>query len=172
MPAWEMPPKAKVYEALTAVADGRVRLTGAGEAEVTSSSGDRTYTVTWSADGVTYSANDNASYWRRYAGYPIIAVLLLTGVISYDPGVARLLAGIPWKRLNDEARRDYDRAVEAVLHEVEEKGGDRGAIAAQADAVYVRLASLALQRGPRGAPARRRPPARGGSPQTRQGDDQ
>ena len=40
--SWALPPPAKVYEALSAVADGRVRVTGAREAEVTSSLGEKT----------------------------------------------------------------------------------------------------------------------------------
>jgi len=45
MAEWKMPPKAKVYDALSAVADRRVLMKGPNEAEVVSSSGDRTYTV-------------------------------------------------------------------------------------------------------------------------------
>ncbi len=47
---WKVPPKAKIYEALTAVADGRVKLTGGETAEVLSSDGTKTYIVEWSAD--------------------------------------------------------------------------------------------------------------------------
>jgi hypothetical protein len=90
-----MPPVAKVYEALSATADGRVRITASGRAEVVSSEGDKTYTVEWSEDGRLFSSNDNASYWQGYAGYPIVAVLLATGRIPYDPLVAGLLAGVP-----------------------------------------------------------------------------
>jgi hypothetical protein len=196
MAGWKMPPKAKVYEALSAVADGRVRIveasagdvaagagtaadagagtvagrgvearagtaaggagTGGGQAWVTSSSGTRAYTVTWSGDstrpGSRFSSNDNASYWQGYAGYPIIAVLLATGAIAYDPEVARPLAGVLWKTINERFKRDYDRAVAAVLEDVEAAGGDRAAIAAQADTIYEQLAALRLERGKRGAP--------------------
>ncbi len=151
-PVWRLPPEFKVYEALTAVADGRVHLADAHRAEVTSSSGDKTYTVTWSEDGSTFSSNDNASYWRRYAGYPIIAVLLATGRIGLDRGLARLLSGIPWKRLNDEAGRHYEAVVERVLQGVEETGGDRAALAAEVGRIHAQLAALELRRGPRGAP--------------------
>ena len=42
---WKVPPKAKIYEALTAVADGRVNLKGGETAEVLSSDGTKTYIV-------------------------------------------------------------------------------------------------------------------------------
>jgi len=43
MPPWKMPPIAKVYEALSALEDGRVRILEPGRAEVVSSSGDKIY---------------------------------------------------------------------------------------------------------------------------------
>lgn len=156
MTDWKLPPKAKAYEALGAVADGRVRVVSPTEAQVTSSGGDRVYTVSWTTDGRQFTSNDNASYWQGYAGYPIVAVLLATGVIEYDPGIAQALAGIPWKRLNDRHRRDYDAAVEEVLRDVAERGGDRAAVAAQAEAVHRQLAALKLERGPRKRPPPKR----------------
>jgi hypothetical protein len=152
MTQWKMPPVAKVYEALSAVADGRVRITAPARAEVVASSGDKTYSVEWSEDGRRISSNDNASYWQGYAGYPIISVLLATGRIPCDPSTTGLLAGVPWHDLNERFRRDYDTAVESVLADVERRGGDREAIERQAEAIYRQLESLALERGPRRSP--------------------
>jgi hypothetical protein len=155
MTQWKMPPVAKVYEALSALADGRVRITAPGQAEVVSSAGDKTYTVEWSEDGRRISSNDNASYWQGYAGYPIIAVLLAAGRIAYDPAIASLLGGVPWHDINERFKRDYDAAVESVLHNVESRGGDRAAILLQVEAIYRQLEALDLERGPR------RPPPKG-----------
>jgi len=44
-------------------------------ASVDSSDNTKRYTVTW--DGSVYTSNDNASIWQEYAGYPMIAVLML-----------------------------------------------------------------------------------------------
>jgi len=149
MTQWKMPPIAKVYEALSAVADGRVRTVGAERAEVVSSSGDKVYTVTWSADGRRFSANDNASTWQGYTGYPIIAVLLATGRIPFDRAVAEPLAGVPWHDLNARFKRDYDAAVESVLQEIDDRGGDHTAIKQAVEEIYRALAGLELERGPR-----------------------
>lgn len=156
MTEWKLPPMAKAYEALGAVADGRVRVVGPAEAQVTSSDGDRVYTVSWTEDHRELTSNDNASYWQGYAGYPVIAVLLATGVIDYDPEIAQALAGVPWKRLNDRHKRDYDAAVEEVLRDIAARGGDRAAVAAQAEAVHRRLAALKPERGPRKRPPPKR----------------
>jgi hypothetical protein len=152
MTQWKMPPVAKVYEALGALADGRVRITGPGQAEVVSSGGDKTYSVTWSDDGQQISSSDNASIWQGYTGYPIIAVLLATGRIPWDEAIAKQLTGVPWHDLNKRFKRDYDAAVESVLQEIESRGGDRGAIERQVEAIYRQLGSLGLERGLRRAP--------------------
>ena len=47
MSTWKMPPKAKVYEALSTVADQRVTIIGPSTAQVQSSSHDKTYDVEW-----------------------------------------------------------------------------------------------------------------------------
>ena len=61
MTTWKVPPRAKIFEALSAVADGRVRLVGEREAEVVSSERSKTYVVEWSEDHREFSSNDNAS---------------------------------------------------------------------------------------------------------------
>ena len=92
MGGWKVPPKAKIYEALTAVADGRVKVKGAETAEVLSSDGTKTYIVKWSADLREMTSNDNSSYWQRYIGYPIIAVLMALGRLDFDETVAQALS--------------------------------------------------------------------------------
>ena len=126
MAPWKLPPRAKVFEAFTAVADGRVRIIGPGSATVASSGGDKTYDVEWSDDGRTVSANDNASYWQGYLGYPILAVLLARGELHAGEDAVAALAGVPWHDLNQRYKRDYDAAVAHVLGEL--PGGDAAAV--------------------------------------------
>jgi hypothetical protein len=157
MTAWKLPPRAKVFEAFTAVADGRVRLTGPGSATVTSSRGDRTYDVEWSEDGRAIAANDNASYWQGYLGYPVLAVLLERGELHAGEDVVRALAGVPWHDLNKRFKRDYDAAVAQVLAGLPAGGPDAGEVQEDVDGVMEQLAGLDLQRSGRG----RRPPKAG-----------
>jgi hypothetical protein len=56
--AWKMPPIAKVYEALGAIGDGRVRIEDERRATVVSSDGSRTYEVESSAEGREISSNE------------------------------------------------------------------------------------------------------------------
>jgi hypothetical protein len=157
MTAWKMPSEAKVYEALSAYADGRVHIKSPTEAEVKSSAGDKTYLIQWSEDMRRISSNDNASYWQGYIGYPIIAVLLALGKIDFDGETAKLLAGVPWKRINEHFKRDYEKAVDSVLQEVETKGGNKATIVQQVENIYLQLVALKLERGPQGT----RPPKSG-----------
>jgi hypothetical protein len=154
MSAWKLPPKAKIYEAMSAVADGRVDLIGDNMAEVVSSSGRKTYTVEWSGDISHIASNDNASYWQGYMGYPILAVLMFLGKLSYKKEVAGFFAGIPWKKINTQFKRDYDKAVESVLLSLQEKGADAAAIRNEADSLMLQIEQLCLQKLPR----RKRPP--------------
>jgi hypothetical protein len=154
---WELPPVIKVYEAMGAIGDGRVRAADKTTTplvwDVVSSDGTKTYRVEISADGGEISSNDNASYWQGYLGYPAIAVLLARGTLRTSAEATRALAGIPWKELNRRFKNDYARTVAEVARVVAERGGDFNAVRAEAASILDALAALAPLRG-----ARRRPP--------------
>jgi len=117
---WKIPPRIKVLEALGSIADGRIELVSENEARVTSSEGDRIYTVKWDGKlGIT--SNDNGSVYRGYLGYPSIAFLMLKGILPFDKELAEALKGLPWRRLNEKFK-SY-RLVEAYIkEELREKG--------------------------------------------------
>jgi hypothetical protein len=152
---WQMPPPIKVYEAIGAIGDGRVRAIDDAQNvwEVVSSDGAKKYRVEISADGREISSNDNASYWQGYLGYPAIAVLMARGKLHASAETTRMLAGIPWKELNRRFKNDYERTAAEVARIVAERGGDFDAIRAEAASILDALAALRLERG-----ARRRPP--------------
>ena len=106
------PPVEKIYEAWSAVADGRVSM-GVNRATVTSSDRAKEYVVSW--DGQAYASTDNATVWQGYAGYPVIAVLMLQGKLPFDENIAGLFREINWTKANAEAKRDYAKAVDSVF---------------------------------------------------------
>lgn len=111
----KMPPIQKAYEAYSALADGRVEMhANDGYAFVESSDHAKTYEVAWAGD--VYSSNDNGTYWQGYAGYPVLAVLILQGRLPGlgDEALADLV-GVPWKQLNDAHKRDYAAAANGAL---------------------------------------------------------
>ena len=136
----KLPPLAKVFEAWSALADGRVALDDdKRNAAVASSNGEKAYTVTWSEDGAAYSSNDNATYWQGYAGYPVIAVLMKQGRLPFDRAVAEGFAHVDWSELNERHKRDYAAAVHEV---VEERELDAAQVEAAAHEVLDALAAL------------------------------
>ena len=117
------PPRIKALEALAAVADGRVERLGDKAFLVRSSDGSRVYRVYVDPErGVAYS-DDNGTRLRGYIGYPIIAALILMGLVPRDDLLAEALRGIPWRRLNEELKK-YALVIERVKEIVRERGVD------------------------------------------------
>jgi hypothetical protein len=156
MALWKMPPPIKVFEAIGAIGDGRVRAldNDASRWEVVSSDGSKNYTVELSADGREISSNDNASYWQGYLGYPAIAALIACGKVRASAASSDALAGIPWKEINRKFRNDYERTLDEVARIVEERGADFESVRAEAGAILEALAGFGLTRGVRRRPAR------------------
>ena len=160
--AWKMPPAIKIYEALGAIGDGRVRLEDEHHALVTSSEGDKTYAVEISDDGREISCNDNASYWQGYLGYPAIAVLLMRGLYRAPANVIDALVDIPWKEINRRFTNDHDKTLAEVNEIVEASGHDPDAVASEVESIMDVLTKLAPMRG-----KRRRPPSESKRPSLR-----
>ena len=135
----KLPPVEKVYEAWTALADDRVHLKE-GYADVSSSNGEKAYVVRFSGD--KYSSDDNATFWRGYAGYPVIAVLMLQGKIPYDAEEASLWKNINWTRINKKYRNNY---AEAVAEIAKERNIDMSQSSAKALKVIEALESLPIE---------------------------
>lgn len=114
MDAKKMPPKEKVYEAWTAIADGRVVMHD-DYATLTSSDGSKEYTIKWA--GNVYASDDNASYWRGYPGYPVVAVLMLQGKLPFNREEAEKWKSVNWKAVNTKYKNNYAAAVDEVASE-------------------------------------------------------
>ena len=117
---WKQPPIAKIYEALGTIADGRIEVSR-NEAKVYSSSGNKFYNVKYSSDKNAIIANDNASYWRGYLGYPSIAFLIKTGVLELRPEMANLLKGVRWKEINTKFKNDFAKALDYIESSLDPK---------------------------------------------------
>ncbi len=134
----KMPPIQKILEAYTAIVDKHVELKN-NEALVTSSNGAKTYTVSWDND--IYHSNDNATYWQGYAGYPIIAVLMLRGKIPFDQKLADNFASVNWNEVNAKFKRNYAKAASEVI---KKKGLDEKEVMVELERVYGALKDLPI----------------------------
>lgn len=135
----KMPPIEKIHEAYGAIADNRIVLREE-EADVSSSDLTKTYLVTWKEK--VYTSNDNASYWQGYAGYPIIAVLMLQGKLSLNRKIAGKFTGIDWKKRNTEHKNKYAEVVEEIMEELKKSGTDTEEIQNEIQKVYQELEGL------------------------------
>lgn len=134
----KLPPIQKILEAYTAIVDNHVHLT-AEQAEVTSSNEAKNYTVIWDND--VYRSNDNATYWQGYAGYPVIAVLMLQGKLPYDQKLAENFKAVDWNTINKKYKRNYGEAAAEVI---KEKGLKENEVMAELGAVYEDLKKLPI----------------------------
>jgi hypothetical protein len=148
MATWKSPAKAKIYEALSAIADRRVQLKTETRADVTSSEGNKSYIVIWSPDKSQFTSNDNASYYQGYLGYPIMAVLMKIGELQFDEVVARDLAGIQWKIANKKFKNNYEEAVEFILSDLGKKGVDIARIREHVEQISSELEGKTFERLP------------------------
>lgn len=135
----KMPPIEKIYEAYSAIADGRVTL-NEDSAKVASSNYEKMYTVTWKDD--VYTSNDNASYWQGYAGYPMIAVLMLQGKLNLNKDIADYFKEINWTALNKKYKSKYAKAAQEIMDGLKEKGIDCDKIILEAQKVYSQIEKL------------------------------
>lgn len=149
---WKMPPMVKVYEAIGALGDERVKVKDETHAIIISSEGDKAYEVETSPDLHEVSSNDNASYWQGYLGYPGIAVLLARRLYRPRPKTVEALSGIPWKEINRRFRNDYTKTLGDVAHRIRERGDDPDSVKAEAEAIMEALKKLAPVRGKRKRP--------------------
>lgn len=138
----KLPPLEKIYEAYSAIADGRVELRG-DDALVDSSGSEKQYTVTW--DGDVYSSSDSATYWQGYAGYPVLAVLMLQGYLPLDRKTAEYFRGINWTEVNARHKADYTKAAGEVLERLRGTGAPVEKIQAEAREVFKELKDLEIE---------------------------
>jgi len=139
MKTWKTPPVIKVYEALGAIADGRVEMVGENAVKVYSSDGSKYYDVSYDPETRAIMANDNGSYWVGYLGYPSIAFLMMRDILPFDERSAELLQGIEWKKRNVANKNDFEKTMKEILDEMTEE--DRNHLKAFADEVLRRIES-------------------------------
>ncbi len=139
------PPRIKVLEALGAVAGGRVRIISDNEAEVYSSEGIRTYRVSVDLEKRLANSDDNGTVYRNYVGYPIIAFLMVKNVLPYDEEVARPLADIKWRSLNEQYK-SYRMVEELVKKMLSSHGIDGKKVDTIVRNVLEKLEGLSLHK--------------------------
>ncbi len=138
----KMPPKSKIYEAFSAIADGRINVKK-NTAIIKSSNKQKEYYVIWNDHQIT--SNDNATFWQKYPGYPIIAVWLKTKQISYDESVTKFFKNINWQEQNKKNKRNYEASVNEILNRLVEQNIDTEYIEQQVDDIYEQIEAISFE---------------------------
>ncbi|MEL9990891.1 MAG: hypothetical protein QXP98_10200 [Thermoproteus sp.] len=139
-----LPPRIKVLEALSALADGRVKLLSDKDAEVVSSDGSRIYRVHVDVGRRTAYSDDNGTMYRGYVGYPILSFLMARGLLPVDQKLGEALRGIPWRKLNEEYKK-YEVVMQIIKAELREKGISEEEVERYIDLVLSHLKKLNLR---------------------------
>ena len=111
----KLPPLEKIAEAYSVIADNRIKDEGNDVFLITSSNGEKIYKVM--SDGKRYRSNDNATKFARYAGYPVLAVLMYKGILPLPEKRIDDFKDINWNAINKKYKRDYAAALDAALSE-------------------------------------------------------
>jgi len=114
----KMPPIEKIPEAYTAIEDNRVNLFDE-YANVKSSNNEKEYLIKWK--GNVYYSSDNSTYWQGYAGYPVIAVLMLQNKLRLNRDISKFFKNVNWNKLNKENKKNYRLSLEQVLENVSQE---------------------------------------------------
>lgn len=133
-----------VYEAFTAIADGRVEKSGEGKYKCFSSSGNKFYSLTLVNDSefCSFMSNDNMAYYRKEFSYPMLAVLILEKIISVDTQVLNHFKNVFWKEINTKNKNDYMKSVNEVLVGLESKGIDVEKIKNEVSEIYNKICDM------------------------------
>ena len=138
------PPRIKVLEAIGSIGDERIKVLDDNRAQVVSSRGDKLYKVVLveKGDNVFHVySNDNGTIYRGYIGYPIIAFMMVKGIIPIDKEVMKAMSGVPWKDLNERYKK-YSIVENIVLSRAERMGVSRDIIMDYINIVMKKLGLL------------------------------
>lgn len=133
-----------VYEAFTALADGRVEKVSEGEYKCFSSSRNKFYSLTFAKEGefCSFMSNDNMAYYRKEFSYPMLAVLIFKKIIPLEAEILEYFKNIFWKELNTKNKNDYMKSVNEVLSDLEVKGVDVEKIKMGVSEIYNKICSM------------------------------
>lgn len=141
---WKTPHINKVYEALSAIADNRIQLISETQATLTSTSGNKSYTINYDLATGAMMSNDNSAYWTDSLSYPMIAFLMMTGRLNYDVKYLPLLANIKWKDINQKFKNDFDKSTDFVLSDIKSKGYPVDDLIKEVEKVYSKVCDLKI----------------------------
>ena len=132
---WKKPHIEKIYEALTAIAEGRIEKHGK-TAKCFTSNNNKFYDIKYDPIIGSINSNDNEAYYTHSLSYPMIAYLMLTKKIPFERELLEILRDIDWDSINQNFKNDYDKSIRFVLGELKKNGDDVEFIKKEVKKIY------------------------------------
>lgn len=134
-----------IYEALSAIADNRVKLVDDNTAHIYSSSRNKYYIVMYNQDTKEIMSNDNMAFYVKEVSYPMVVMILIKKEVEYDKSILIHLKNIHWKDINKKNKNNYMKSVNEVLEILKEKGVDIEIIKNEVNNIFKNILSLKLK---------------------------
>lgn len=142
---WQVSQIEKVYEAITVLADDRLKMNEDGlSGKVHSSRGDKYYSVAFDPVRRAIKSDDNQARFQGKLSYPMIALLMKIGEIKHSEILLSPLRGVVWKDLNTKHKNDYAAAVAEVMQKLKDEGVNTEEIENGVQAIYAQVKELKL----------------------------
>ncbi|MGC8600072.1 MAG: hypothetical protein ACP5LX_03315 [Nitrososphaeria archaeon] len=137
-----LPPRIKVLEAISSISAGRIKKESNGIYKIRSSRGEKEYIVI--IKNSTAYSNDNGTIFKGYIGYPIIAALMIEGILPKNEKIGEAIKDIPWADLN-ESLKSYKKVEEKVKEEAKKNGVQPDEIDEYVESVMEALKMITLK---------------------------
>lgn len=145
----DMPPKIKIIEALSAVADDRIKNDALLPNEwkcLSSSTPWKIYTIFYDEKNNAISSNDSWTIIQHYLWYPAIAFLLKIWKIDFDKKILEVLKNIDWSKLKSQTNKNYEDSFRLILWNLHLSGYDVDFVISQVEYIYNQLLDFQLKK--------------------------
>lgn len=143
-----LPPKVKIIEALSAVADERIivddLLTSEGKC-FSASNQWKIYEIHYNDEENTISSNDNWSIEQQFLWYPSIAFILKIWKIKYDESILEIMENIDWLKMKEQVNKDHESLYRLVLWNFHMAWYNVDYFVSQVEYIYDQISELHLK---------------------------
>lgn len=143
----KLPPKVKVIEALSAVADERIIIEDLLSKEWkcnSASSPWKTYKILYNEKENTISSNDSGSINQGFLWYPAIAFLLRIWKLKYDESILEMMKDINRADIKEKVHKDYESSYRLVLWNLHMQWYNVDYFISQVEYIYDQIPDLYL----------------------------
>ena len=144
----KLPPKVKVIEALSAIADERIIIEDLLSKEWkcnSASSPWKTYKILYNEKENTISSNDSGSTNQGFLWYPAIAFLLKIWKLKYDESILEIMKDINRADIKEKVHKDYESSYRLVLWNLHMQWYNVDYFISQVEYIYDQIPDLHLQ---------------------------